>query len=320
MPKWIVFLLLSVSTIQFTNLTADTTHNAGEIFSNVNDFGASTTIIWPYQSDPNAVNQLYTIDGMESIIGFGGSATFTYQVDPSETPTFVEPASNSTEETTVFNLATISNSNFSIKTKVKTFDSSYGLLTNAIEYEYLITNDSDQTISEFYAGNYYDFENGGNSAGDSFGYDESRDLLYQFNETNEFYIGVRVVSGQTHSAHARPWIPVSSNPFMVSYAAISDGVVDQVNSSITQDLVITISQEFTNFEPNQTVKFVVAVFLGSTLEDIQNASDISFSRNTGTANIPNGGLGTFVPTRSDAPGILGFSDGSSGGGCLLKNL
>lgn len=316
MTKWALTVMCLV--LLHAHVYSETTHNAGEIYSDIDDFGKSENIIWPFQTDPNAVNQLWISNGMEAIIGYGGTRTFTYQTDPSQTPTFVEPATNATEETTVYNLATILSTVFSITTKVRTFNSSYGLLTNAIEYEYLITNEGTQTISQFYAGNYYDFENGGNSAGDSFGYDTSRDMLYQFNETNEFYIGVRVVSGETHSAHARQWIPVTSNPFMVSYEAISDGVKDTVNPNITQDLVMTISQEFNNFSPGSTVKFVVAVFLGSSLADIQAASDISFSRNSGTASIPNGGLGTTVDIRTDAPGFYNYGGSGGSGGCLLK--
>jgi len=296
----------------FSNIHADTTHDAGEIRSNVTTTGQSTSLIWPHRTNPSAVDQLFS---MTAMLGFGGSLTSAYTVDSSQQATFLEPASNSTEETTVYNLATISGTPLAIETGVRTFDSSYGTLENVIEYNYLITNNGSSTISEFYAGDYFDFDIGVTFTNDRFGYDASRRMYYQYIDTGGTYVGVRVVSGEAHSAHFRQF----GDAFNRSYASIADGVQDtDIELSESIDVTLTLSQQFLSFAPSDTVRFTIAVIFAEDLASLQASSDLSFARNTGVANVPDGGLGTFVPVRADSPQILGNSS-SGGGGCLLKN-
>jgi len=249
----------------------------------------------------------------------GGSSTFASVSSSLSNTEFLEPAGSSTEQYSGTFTTSVTHS-FSGTMTARAYGSEYGILQNAVVLIYTYTNTGTSTLDSVYPGLYFDLDVGPTTTNASAS-DETRDLFYQFDNNNPPVImGMRVLSGQVHSAHFRPL----GDSVFSSASHLTDGV--QTTTGEFTDQGCSISQRYTNVAPGQTIVFAVGIFFGSTLTDLQAVSDAAsnIAVGAGGAGGASGGAGfggatggqPKIPTYGGSSYTLPSSGG--GGGCLLK--
>ena len=302
--QWVVFLLAL-----WVPLFADFTHDNGNVGVTVPNTPELSSMIWPYTTS-SAMDQLFSMSFLTAV---NSSSRTGITSSYTATPTNNSFADGTTQTSRVFFTGRVADYSVSVEQIVRTYATSVGLKTNSVEIQYKVKNTSSDGIDNLYLGNYFDFDLP-NLGTNVVGYDAPRNMYYSRTADSTVFVGVRVISGATHSAHFRRY----ADAFNRSYASVSDGVQDtNVANAQGIDVTLTVSQKFTSVNPGATVSYAVGIFFGSTLSDIQTVSDAAFAQYGGL-----GGGGTAITVTKDViytgTPSLDATPTSSGGGCLLK--
>lgn len=296
------------------------THNAGNLRAVIKTNADIDNIFWPSGGTDRLASSTLMM-GHNNII----SRAFT--AGDNSTAEFIEPATNSTEESHTFFRGSIGGVNIGGELTAYTNDLSRGSLANLIELEYKIKNNSSRTVDNFYVGMYFDFDlfrPGTQIPGlqDEFGYDASNRMYYQNLINEPVFVGIKVLSGSVHSAKFRHW----NHPDNFTYQSIADGVRDHnigQNNDIEDDVTITLSQAFSNFTPGSTKTFTIAIFFGESLAELQSTARqaTSTAGGGGGGAVGNGNridTGRIYDNGINSPPPAPNVDITSGGGCFLN--